>query len=155
MRRKGDKRNWGNQRGQVALVVLLIMIVMLTLGVSVVQRSLFDVQLSQKEEESNRAFQAAETGVEAALSSLVGAQGVEVGDGLSYSVSVDDGGEEGLVTGASLSVGDIVSVNLDGASPNLNSLNVYFIDKAEQDCDTGPAAIEVIVVSEVGGSEQI
>lgn len=153
--RKNLKVFIDNHSGQVALVVLLIMIVMLTLGVSVVQRSLFDVRLSQAEEESNRAFQAAETGVEMALSNLSGASSVDLGDGLSYSVSVEGGGETGWVTGTSVGVGEIVSVSLDGASPNLNSLNVYFIDKANQDCDSNPAAIEVVVVREVGGGEQV
>jgi hypothetical protein len=56
-----------NQKGQVILVLLLIMTVALAIGLSVVQRSIKDVSTSTKVEESARAFSAAEAGIERAL----------------------------------------------------------------------------------------
>src|SRR3990167_5038568 len=74
-----------NQSGQVALIVLLVMVVMLTLGISIAQRGVADVRISQQEEDSARAFQAAEAGLEQALSTLSSGAG-EVGEDVSYAV---------------------------------------------------------------------
>lgn len=57
-----------SQSGQAGLIVLLMTVVVLTLGISVASRSTTDVKLSRQEEESNRAYNAAEAGVEDALS---------------------------------------------------------------------------------------
>jgi Tfp pilus assembly protein PilX len=59
-----------NQNGQALLIVLLGMAVVLTLVLSIVSRSVTDVSITKRDEESLRAFSAAEAGVEQAL--LVG-----------------------------------------------------------------------------------
>lgn len=56
-----------NQKGQVILVLLLIMTVVLAVGLSITQRSVTDVSTSTKVEESARAFSAAEAGIERAV----------------------------------------------------------------------------------------
>ncbi|HUV43034.1 MAG TPA: pilus assembly PilX N-terminal domain-containing protein [Patescibacteria group bacterium] len=53
--------------GQALLVILLIMAVALTIGLSVVSRSVTDIRLSQEQEESARAFSVAEAGLESLL----------------------------------------------------------------------------------------
>jgi len=58
--------------GQVALIALLIMIVLLTVGLAVVSRSVTDIRISKESEESARAFSAAEAGIEEALKGLAG-----------------------------------------------------------------------------------
>lgn len=55
------------QKGQVILILLLVMSVALGVGLSIVQRSLSDVSSSTKVEQSQRAFSAAEAGIERAL----------------------------------------------------------------------------------------
>ena len=55
------------QKGQVILVLILIMTVALAIGLSIVQKSLVDVATSTKVEQSSRAFSAAEAGIEKAL----------------------------------------------------------------------------------------
>ncbi|MBI2019146.1 pilus assembly PilX N-terminal domain-containing protein [Candidatus Daviesbacteria bacterium] len=55
------------QKGQVILILVLIMTVALAVGISVVQRSLSDVSTATKIEQSSRAFSAAEAGIEKAL----------------------------------------------------------------------------------------
>lgn len=76
--------------GQALLVVLLGMAVVLTMVLSVVSRSVTDIQLTTRDDEALRAFSAAEAGVEQAL--IVGSS---IGDtqfadsGSSYSVSVE------------------------------------------------------------------
>lgn len=54
-------------KGQALVIVLLILGVVLTVGLSVVSQAVNDVRLSEREEEASRAFSAAETGVERAL----------------------------------------------------------------------------------------
>lgn len=53
--------------GQSLLVILLVMAVILTIGLAVVSYSITDIKISQQEEESARAFSAAEAGIEESL----------------------------------------------------------------------------------------
>src|SRR3990167_10776274 len=55
-------------KGQVILILLLVMTVGLAIGLSVIQRSLSDITTASKIEQSSRAFSAAEAGIERALS---------------------------------------------------------------------------------------
>lgn len=56
-----------SQKGQVILILLLVMTVALAIGLSIVQRSISDVSTSNRVEQSSRAFSAAEAGIERAL----------------------------------------------------------------------------------------
>lgn len=62
-------------RGQVGLLLLVIMGVVVALVMSVASRSLSDTVLSRQERESSAAFAVAETGVENALNALQNPQG--------------------------------------------------------------------------------
>lgn len=53
--------------GQIALIILLIMVTLLTIGLSLISYSVTDVKISQDEKEAMRAFSAAEAGIEEAL----------------------------------------------------------------------------------------
>lgn len=63
-----QKAKNNHQSGQVAIVILLIMVVLLTVGLSLASRTTQELFLSQQEAESARVFNAAEVGVEEALS---------------------------------------------------------------------------------------
>lgn len=73
-----------NQKGQAVLIVLLSLSVVLVVVLFILSRSITDISLSTKEEDSSRAFSAAEAGVEKALVGLfaVGAPSgpIDVGD---------------------------------------------------------------------------
>ncbi|MDO8270248.1 MAG: hypothetical protein Q7T54_06295 [Candidatus Levybacteria bacterium] len=56
-----------NSEGQVLLVVVLTMIVALTVGLSIAARIVTELKLSKQNEESQRAFQAAESGIQQTL----------------------------------------------------------------------------------------
>lgn len=58
------------QSGQIGIIVVLIMIVLLTIGLSLASRTTKQVALTTQESESTRVFNAAEVGVEQALSNL-------------------------------------------------------------------------------------
>lgn len=64
---KNKKGSACGQAGQVVLVLILVMTVALAIGLSVIQKSLLDVSTSTKVEQSQRAFSAAEAGIEKAL----------------------------------------------------------------------------------------
>lgn len=55
--------------GQVLLIVVLTMVVALTVGLSIASRTITNLKISKQNEESTRAFQAAEAGIEKALKS--------------------------------------------------------------------------------------
>jgi hypothetical protein len=55
------------EKGQALIILLLIMLVALTVGLAITQRSLTDVASSNKVDQSSRAFSAAEAGIEKAL----------------------------------------------------------------------------------------
>ncbi len=55
------------QKGQVILVVVLVMVVALTVGLSVASRSITNLRTTVDDENSQRAFSAAEAGVERAV----------------------------------------------------------------------------------------
>lgn len=75
--------NKKNIRGQAVLIVLLSLSVVLIIVLFIMSRSITDISLSSKEENSLRAFSAAEAGIEKALVGLfaVGSTGpISVGD---------------------------------------------------------------------------
>lgn len=56
------------RRGQVGIIMLLVTVVMLTVGISAATRTVSDVRNSRVSEDANRALDAAESGIEEALS---------------------------------------------------------------------------------------
>lgn len=54
-------------KGQAVLIVMLVMAVALTIGLAIVSRTTTDIKISQQQEESARAFSAAEAGIEELL----------------------------------------------------------------------------------------
>src|SRR6185437_6862775 len=55
------------QRGQILLIVVLVMATALTVGLAVVSRSITDKKTSQESSNSQKAFSAAEAGIERSL----------------------------------------------------------------------------------------
>lgn len=55
------------EKGQIILILILVMTVALSIGLSIVQKSLVDVSTASKVEQSSRAFSAAEAGIEQVL----------------------------------------------------------------------------------------
>jgi len=55
------------QQGQIVLILVLLSVVGLTIGLSLIGRTITDIRISHQVEESSRAFSAAEAGIETAL----------------------------------------------------------------------------------------
>lgn len=81
-----------NQTGQVALLVLLVLTIALTIGLSIVSRTVSEIRIAADTERSTQAYAAAEAGIEQALTGNAPAPGSEVplqlGDGKSAKFSV-------------------------------------------------------------------
>lgn len=87
-----------SKRGQVVIIVLLILVVVLTIGLSVATRTVTDIKTARQTELSNRAFNAAEAGIEAVLSGISPTGNITVGSGANqsnYNVSVNTVGGTG------------------------------------------------------------
>lgn len=56
-----------DETGQAGIIILLMTVVLVTIGLSIASRSVTDIRFSKQEEETTRAFDAAEAGIEEAL----------------------------------------------------------------------------------------
>jgi hypothetical protein len=102
--------------GQSLLVILLVMAVILTIGLAVASYSITDIKISQQEEESARAFSAAEAGIEEALKSG-SAQDVTVGEiTAKVSKTVQGGGADFDFGGSTFPSGELANAWLIGHS---------------------------------------
>lgn len=86
-----------NQRGQIILVLILVMTVTLAIGLSIVQKSLTDVSTASKVEQSSRAFSAAEAGVEKALTRGFNCSGISCPSFTENSSAIKEVQDSGLI----------------------------------------------------------
>lgn len=98
--------------GQAGLIVMLVMVVLLTLGISIASRSTMDVIQSNQEAETSRVFDAAEAGIETALNTTTLSAGGDTFDqgGLSVEYTVDEIRSLEVV----LDESQVVGVDIDG-----------------------------------------
>lgn len=75
------------ERGQILLIVVLVMTVALTIGLSVATRTISNLRTSTDEENSQRAFSAAEAGIEQAMQNSIASNG-EFTNNTSYETSI-------------------------------------------------------------------
>ncbi len=149
-------------RGQVGLLLLVIMGVVVALVMSVASRSLSDTVLSRQERESSAAFAVAETGVEKALTALqdpdaqqqIGGSLTDVGNFVSGNYQVDNLTTYSLY----LREGETAHLDLAGLA---GSVTIYWTrnEDASEDistCNEGsggaPASIEVIAMQEAAST---
>lgn len=146
-----------NNSGQALLIILLIMAVGLTIGLSVISRSIVDIRLSQQQEESARAFSAAEAGLE----SLLATGGApEIFEGFTIKTTTQNlGGTTGFVFPEQINKGDTQTVwlvshkddgTLDSDFRNFSDFKFYWGNKGlGGSSDTDPA-LEAFIVYKDG-----
>jgi hypothetical protein len=138
-----------NQRGQAGVIILLIMAVMLTVGLSLATRTTEEIFVSDQQKESTRVFNAAEAGIEEALSGdLTAITGGEVdtieGVDVDYTVTQVNRLETILFEGVS------VTVDVTGTTTG-QTLRVDW--SAEADCDTQePASLLLSIFYDDAGT---
>lgn len=144
------------QSGQTVLIVLLAVAVIVTIGLSVVSRSVSDIKISQQSQESARAFWVAQAGLDKAIKSNVATSG-EL-NSVSYNVtSTGLGGSQEYIFPGRVSANDTVPLWLVGHNPDGtlntasayggNSLDVYWGDGSEA------TALEATLIYESAGSK--
>ncbi len=145
--RTDSLHRYPGQAGQAGIVVLLITVVLVTIGLSIASRSVTDIRFSRQEEETTRAFDAAEAGVEDALRqdipALIASQPGCPGCA-NVSVTVGDP-VDGIVTDYTVSEqtnldielleGETVEVNLNGLVAG-NQLRVRW-GTSDENCTVG------------------
>lgn len=141
-----------DQRGQTLLIIVLVLVVSLTVGLSIVSRSITNVRTSTDEANSAQALAAAEAGIQKALQNNTNVLPSNFGNGASYQATKADATISTVTVprdeGADLW---LVPHNSDG-TPNytnlwgngLDTLNIYFGDSTD---GCAEAALEVILVS--------
>lgn len=135
-----------SQRGQVGIILLLITVVMMTIGISIASRTTSDIRISDTNEQANRALDAAETGVEDALSQDLSVyNGGTTGSTSQIDVSTTVGRQQVLET--TIEPGLSVGVDVTGA-PNNQQLTINWAK--ESDC-TQQASL-IVSVYNTGGS---
>lgn len=151
-----------SERGQMLIVVVLTLIVALTVGLSIASRTVLNLRISRQNEESQRAFQAAEAGVEQILQSGNLSSSDNLQNNASYSTSVSyPSGQAFLLNGGELVDQDTgidvwLSNYPDYSSPVSGTVTIWWGTDNQVICGppTGTqtkssvkSAIEVVVLS--------
>lgn len=148
--------------GQALLIILLVMTVGLTVGLSLSTRSVSDLKASGQLEDSSRAFSAAESGIEAVLKGDTALSGT-VGNA-SYTLTTSTAGGNDLVFSlGDINVADTYTVWLAGhdQSGNLDLSTTYaggMIDVCWQKAETSseePAMEAAVIYKESTGLYKI
>ena len=142
-----------SQSGQTLIIILVIMVVSLTVGLAVASRSITDVRLSTQAEQSQRAFSAAEAGIEDALrqdlQAIVTAGGGSEGSfssdvgGVPYTVTVTKAAESDTFATDRMVVKDDVA-QISTKDADIDTLEIYWVDTSSDTEKTIPqASLEV------------
>lgn len=156
------KKN-NKQKGQILLIVVLSMIVALTVGLSLVSRTVTNLKISKQSEESSRAFQAAEAGIEQAIKA--GNQVTVLSNQLSNNSNFETKISKAQGNSLLLNGGSVVEQDRgidiwlsdypDYVNKRDGSLSIYWGEKNQNCTDKTGAnvlpALEVLILSEDGG----
>lgn len=161
---------FNNQQGQVLLVVILVMVVALTVGLALASRSITNLRNATDEEYSQKAFSAAEAGIEQFLRQTCtpseGSQACELAKNFDNNatftaVATPVQGASFVLNGGNPIAKDdgidlwLSSYSEDSSlmyqSPFNGNVTIYWGDAATEDCNENggkvrPAALEVILI---------
>lgn len=139
-------------KGQAVIIIIVGMVIALTIGLSVAAQSIINLQQTSDEEQSQRAFSAAEAGVERALSENEPVSNVDLGNNtVIREVTVDNITQNNLLLNDGLPAlkNDPIDIWLsqypDYNSPRSGTINIYW--GSATDCTE--AALEITIISGV------
>ncbi len=141
--------------GQILILVLLVVVVALAVGLSVASRNLTNLKTSAQTEQSQRAFAAAEGGIEDVLSRLTQvASTIPSGGSTTQNVTVGNLTANVTVTSSNVyqftvDLGTVGQVDLRGASGQIQIEWANVNDSVEAN---QPASLEVTQVSQSGSN---
>lgn len=153
------------QGGQILLIVVLVIIIASTVGLSIATRSIVSLRTSTEEAESQKALAAAEAGIERAIqgSTPIAVEGSNPSNNSSYSTEIiptlstsflinggntilkDEGADAWFVKHTDN--GDLDYTDYSSTSPNF--LNLYWGSLSDGACgsSTAPAAIQAVIIT--------
>lgn len=147
------------KRGQILILVLLIIVVALAVGLSVAARNITNLRTSTQTEQSQRAFSAAEGGVEDVLSRLTNIaqnNSAAVSSSAGYNTDVPVGNltanvivKSSNVYQSAIDTGSVGQINLQGASGNLQ---IYWANCDDPLESAQPATLAVTQYSQSGST---
>jgi hypothetical protein len=161
--------NNSSEKGQMLLIVVLIMVVALTVGLSIAARSLVNLKIATDDENSQRAFSAAEAGIERLIKTDCSGQcnldEEQLGNGASFT------GQATAIEGVSFLIKDGIEIKQDegtdiwlstySSDPALiygnsrsGTVNLFWGDSSN-DCSVParvPAALDIIIFSKPAGT---
>lgn len=147
----------GYKSGQILVLVLLIVVVALSVGLSVASRNITNLRTSTQTEQSQRAFSAAEGGVEDVLSRLNTIKDdIAAGQSTVKTVPVGDISATVTVTaantytsGSPVKPGEVAQITLDTPSgPDPASVQIEWAKKGtEEERDTASLYVNIIYQS--------
>lgn len=154
--------NISGQPGQIAVVILLIMAVLLVLGLSLAARTTQEIQLSGQEQDSTRVFNAAETGVEVALSQS--SNFTEAESAGSKTLTLDSGelptGIEGTVTiteqsGLTTFVNEGASATVQLENSGASSITIDWSKRVTETTCAARAALVIALYYTEAGTDKV
>lgn len=147
-------------QGQILLVVVLTMIVALTVGLSLVSRTITNLKISRQSEESQRAFQAAEAGIERALQSALEGTNLQFSNNASFSTSIITLSGANFLLNAGEDVDQDTGIDVwlstypDYSNPISGSVTIYWSTSIQTSClNTGGEVISALEVNLLSGSK--
>lgn len=154
-----------NQRGQALIVVVLIIVVTLTVGLSVALRTTTNLRISSENESSERAFSAAEAGIEQALVTGSSISETSLANNTTYETSVSNlsGGSFNLNNGSQVLKDEPVdlwlSIYPSYASSWSGNMTINWGDASDTcspvESGNSQAALEVTVISGTVGNPTV
>lgn len=141
--------------GQVGLVVLLVLVVVLALGLSLAARTTQQAEVSIQQEDTTRVFNAAEAGVEAALSNIYQFEIQGDIEGISESTTNVDIANINSDINYSVSKDNTLEIHLkQGTSTEISTLSTGTItfDWAKETLCTNTASLIVSVYADNAGT---
>ncbi|MEA2056129.1 MAG: hypothetical protein U9O78_00205 [Patescibacteria group bacterium] len=142
-----------NKQGQIGIIIILVMTILLTIGISIGLRTSKKQEISIEQEESTRVFNSAESGVEKALSEIYEREraGEEVGGDV-----VSEGTDEYQIeTNSELEMyveqGSSVKAALDSPTNSDDAKIDWWLESGTSCSSDNPAAILISIYNEAGG----
>ncbi len=140
------------QSGQILLVVVLTMIVALTVGLSIAARVVTELKLSKQNEESQRAFQAAESGVQRTLTSGAVNLPISLGNNSSFSTKITPNNGQAIIMNNGIQVDQAVGGDVWLSTYSSNPANQFQNPMGCTQPPSGPITCNDLTITMYWGS---
>lgn len=155
--RKNEKGSTYGETGQIALTIALMIAVISAVSMSIVGRSITEVNLTRIDENASAALKAAEAGIEQSLAGLGTAPGSftdEAGRTVAnYQIEESREGTNGFLSADSVDDGGVIEVDLTGSvGLTTGGINIYWGDENDA-TETNTAAVEITKYQRVAADD--